>query len=58
MAIYKVFVSFDGQGVYTVKAKSKKDAENNYADNFIDYEDLPENCINEEVIEVKTERFN
>ena len=53
MAKYKVFVSFDGQGVYTVEAKSKKDAENNYADNFIDYEDLPENCINEEVIEVK-----
>lgn len=52
MPYYKVFVSFDGQGVYTVEAKNKKEAEENYCNLFSDYEDLPENCSNEQIIEI------
>ena len=52
MKTFKVYVTFRGQGVYKVKAKNKKEAEETFSSDNFDYQDLPAYCTDEQVFRI------
>jgi hypothetical protein len=56
MPKFIITVDFDGEGVYTVKAKSKKEAEQKWLDGeYESYEDSPNNYANEVITRIEKE---
>ena len=56
MPKFKVQVTYAGRGTYLVEAKDEQEAQENYQDNFISYDEDPQHedwDYSEEIVDIK-----